>query len=275
MQSYDRERIFRRVMRRTDVLRAVAVGVLLGVCVIVSAYVSLSAGLFAGIGALLLLTAFWSYTRQKRQRPIADKLTLPALSHAFEQPVYTLPAALPAEEAALLFPGCRRVRCRDQLTASRQGLSFTFANALITGPDRRPLFHGQWLTIHTDWQLPGTILLREHLPEDAPETADPLQTLPAVDSAFLRACHVETDAPQKAACVLACPLLRAMLLRYPGTRLHISGATVRLAIPSDELYFELTGLEESAAQVAEAQQRHIAAIQAWLDAVLAVEMPIA
>lgn len=274
MQGDEMNRLLRRTMRRTDIFRAVALGVALAACILVSAYVNLSAGLMLGIGAFLLLGALWSYTHKRRQQPIAERVTTPALREAFEQPAYSLPAALPENEIAKLFPDARRIRSRDQVCAAWHGMPFTFANLVVRGRKRREqtTFHGQWLAVRTDWQLPGRVLIRPHTAED--EVApDSQSALPAVDSALLRMYRVETDNREKAACLLACPLLAALLSANPGTHLLAEDASVYLAIPSEEAFFELSGLEESIAQVNDANARQIAALQAWLDGLLAVEMP--
>lgn len=274
MQSNDLERVWRRTVRRTDMIRAVVIGVLLAVCVIVSAYISLPAGLFTAIGAIFLLAYFWSYTRRRRQQPIAEYITHPALAQAFDRPVFSLPAASPAADPAVLFRGEGKLRCRDMITASWHDLPFTFANLVVHGAKRGTVaFRGQWLRVQADWTLPGTVEVRPNRPDDAVQENASTGNLPALDNAFLRAYHVDTDAPRKAAAVLSCPLIQAMLMHAPGTRLRIDGATVDLAMPSDDPFFQMTGLEENVAQVTGATEQQIAVLQSWLDAIMAVELP--
>lgn len=275
MQDNELERLLRRTMRRTDILRAVFLGVMMGMCVVVSAYVSLAAGLWTGIAAMILLGAFWSYTRRQRQRPIAQRVTAPALTQAFERPAYSLPGRLPREERELLFPGQYAARCRDLISAQWQGLPFTFANVTIRSPRTpKPVFQGQWLVVHTDWQMQGRVSVRERRADEYTTAQEDNRTvLPAVDSELKRSYVIDADTPGEAAALLGAELMRALLLGNPGTRLLAQDGIVHLAIPSEGDFFELTGLEEEIAQVSGATQQHIAAIQAWLDGILSVDLP--
>lgn len=273
MQHNEMEQLLRVTMRRTDILRAVLVGLLAGICIVVSAYVSLAAGLWAAVGAFILLMAFWSFTHQRRQKPIADRVTAPALAQAFEKTVYTLPGRLPQAEQRLLFPDSYTARCSDLVAAVWQGMSFTFANVVMREQRKaRPVFHGQWLVIRTDWDMHGRVLVRG-LDGDKPIAADMDSVLPAVDSDFRRMYKVETDVPNMAAIILSGALLRSLLMAHEGTRLLVENGVVHLAIPSDQPFFQLTGLEENITQVQNETQQQISAIQAWLDGILAVEMP--
>lgn len=275
MQRDEMEQMLRETMRRTDILRAVLAGLMAGICIVVSAYVSLAAGLWVAMGAFIALAAFWNYTRRRRQKPIADCVTAPALSEAFEQTVYTLPGRLPQAEQGLLFPGSYTARCSDLVAAVWQGMSFTFANVIMREQRKaRPVFHGQWLVIRTDWDMKGRVLVHSRsLDEDGTVAADESSVLPAVDSDFRRMYEVETDAPKTAAAILSGALLRSLLMANEGTRLLAENGVVHIAIPSDQPFFQLNGLEESITQVQNETQRQISFIQAWLDGILAVEMP--
>ena len=275
MSDPDLSRMLRLAMRRTDVLRAILLGLLLGVCIVVSAFVSLSAGLLTGIGAFFALAAFWGYTRRRRQAPVTAGVTRPALDAAFDQPVYLLPERMPQSQLQLLFPDASSARLRDLVSASWQGLRFTFANMVLRdGRHGRALFRGQWLAVQTDWPMKGRIVLREHLPSD-PLCVDGAvsSSLPMADPELLHAYRVETDVPSAAAAILSTRLLRSLLLASPGARMTILDGKVHLALPSDRPFFQLTGLEESIDQVNSDTQRQIAVIQTWLDSLLAVEYP--
>lgn len=272
MQSSEMERLFQRSMRRTDILRAVVAGCLAGVCIIVSAYVSLAAGLWTGIAAFIALAAFWNYSHRRRQKPITDQITLPALSAAFEQTARPLPSKLPQAEQVLLFPGNYSAKCSNMVSAAWQGMTFTFANVFMR-EGRRSVFHGQWLVVRTDWNMKGRIYLREHREDDVPVKIESESKLPVADSALLRRYHVETDSPNAATAILSSSLLHSLLTANEGTRMLIEDGVVHLAIPSDFPFFEMTGLEESVLQVKNDTQLQIAAIQAWLDGILAVEFP--
>ena len=272
MQGNEMEQLFLRSMRRTDILRAVVAGCLAGICIIVSAYVSLSAGLWTGIAAFIALGAFWNYSHRRRQKPITDQIMLPALSAAFEQTTRPLPGKLPQAEQALLFPGDYTAKCSNMVSAVWQGMAFTFANVFMR-QGRRGVFHGQWLVVRTDWAMEGRLYLREHREDDVPVQADHESKLPVADSALLRSYHVETDSPNAAAAILSSSLLHSLLTANEGTHMLVEDGVVHLAIPSDYPFFEMTGLEESVLQVNDETQRQIAAIQSWLDGILAVEFP--
>ena len=272
MQGNEMERLFLRSMRKTDILRAVVAGCLAAICIIVSAYVSLAAGLWTGVAAFIALGAFWNYSHRRRQKPITDQITLPALSAAFEQTARPLPGKLPQAEQSLLFPGNYAAKCSNMVSAVWQGMTFTFANVFMR-EGRRSVFHGQWLVVRTDWAMKGRVFLREHRDTDVTAKADPDAKLPMADSALLRRYHVETDIPNAAAAILSSSLLRSLLVANEGTRLLVEDGVVHLAIPSDYPFFEMTGLEENLLQVNSETQQQIAAIQSWLDGILAVEFP--
>lgn len=274
MQPYDQERHFHRRMHRYDLLRAVVAGVLIALCIIVSAYVGLSAGLWIGMGAFFLFGAFLAFTHKKMQNPVTEKLTVPALQKAFDQPCLLPAVQPPKEEIALFFPTGVKTKWTNQLTASWNGLSFTFANVLVKDQARRtPVFHGQWLVIRTDWSFPGRVAVKERDVRLTEAALPPNTQLPAVNNEFLRAYQVDTDSPVKAAAILANPLMQALLMQCPCTHLLVEDATVHLAIPSDEPFFALTGLEETSAQVQLNNQRQIDMIHAWLDSILSIDLP--
>lgn len=262
--------VVRQSIRRTELIRALLIGVLAAGCLLTAAYVNLATGLWLAILSFTVTLLFWQLTERKQQEPIAEQVTIPELNQAFERMSYALRGSLPEEEITALYPEGCEVHCSDRVDGQWRGLPFTFANVEIFGMTGSPMFHGQWLIVRAGWPDCIRVSIRE---KDgwAEKDASGTESLSIVDQEMESRYQIESERAGDAAAILTEERLRSLLLSAEGIRLMVENGVLHLAMPSEDAFFAVSGMEQSAEEVMENTRSDIGVICSWLDRILNIE----